>query len=237
MYFRCILYVFYMYFVCILYVFYMYFICILYVFYMYFICILYVFYMYFICILYVFYMYFICILYVFYMYFICILYVFYMYFICILCVFYVYFICIAYTVEEKYVPEKEPTGFFPPPSSAKPMPSAPSLDQVAGDASVETPSVETPSVETPSVETPSRGGIRPDGFVPNSVLIRLLWPQEVLDQEAAKKQAEEVSVYRPPQLTAAQLQQIGGQKKVKYLITFLINLHFYTDQGNYFINL
>ena len=53
--------------------------------------------------------------------------------------------------------------------------------------------------------------IKPDGFIPNSILVRLLWPQKTLTEQ--KERQEEV--YRPPKLTEEQMKQISTVKKVR----------------------
>ena len=49
--------------------------------------------------------------------------------------------------------------------------------------------------------------IQPTGFIPNSVLVRILWPPE-------KIQEMEEERYKPPQLSEDQLAQIASRKKV-----------------------
>ena len=83
------------------------------------------------------------------------------------------------SAKEEWIAEKEPTGFFPGASVAqKPEP-------------------------TPSY--PLDPPLRPDGFIPNSILIRLLWPREITDDMANRE-------YQPPKLTDAQLCQLKGRK-------------------------
>ena len=38
-------------------------------------------------------------------------------------------------------------------------------------------------------------GLRPDGFVPNSILVRLIWPQAVIEMQ------QEMKKYTPPKIT------------------------------------
>ena len=100
----------------------------------------------------------------------------------------------------EYVPDKEPTGFFPPLSEAESKPDF----------------------------TP----IRADGFVPNSVLVRLLWPERALEERQKSKTDDEVGGWKPPQLTADQLAQIGSKKVGLprcYLLSRVLTVAMVTD--------
>ena len=92
-------------------------------------------------------------------------------------------------MEEKWEPEREPTGFFPPASSVSRAPST----QVAG--------------------TPLEAAYAPvpQGFIPNSVLTKLLWPQSAKDELAKKRKAAE---WKLPTFTMDQLDQITKLKQV-----------------------
>lgn len=78
--------------------------------------------------------------------------------------------------ENEYRPEKPPVGFFPPVETAHKL--------VTGDETV----------------PPVKAGC----YVPNSVLVRLLWPVEKLETTAP---------YRPPQITEEQVKQITARNK------------------------
>ncbi len=84
--------------------------------------------------------------------------------------------------KDEYVPDLAAPGFFPPAKLAKRQPTAP-------DKPLQAPYP-----------------IMPDGFVPNSVLVRLLWPPE---QKEALKRA-----YKPPKLTQEQLDLLKKHRKV-----------------------
>ena len=88
--------------------------------------------------------------------------------------------------KEEYLPDLgDQPGFFPPPGIACTKPEKP---------------------DDPPLP------IKPGGLVPNSVWIRLLWPQLV------KKEKSMTETYIPPQMTAEQLAQIAGLKKVSSCI-------------------
>ena len=91
-----------------------------------------------------------------------------------------------YIAKDVYKPEKEPTGFFPPAHTA----------------------------HQPCESDEERPPIKPDCYVPNSVLLRLLWPQHELEE--AKNPEKE---YRPPGLTDKQLKQIAALNE-KVMLTF-----------------
>ncbi|XP_064640581.1 WD repeat-containing protein 97-like [Lineus longissimus] len=82
------------------------------------------------------------------------------------------------------------TGFFPPPETAKKQ------------------------EKKPDEPLKAQYPLRPDGFIPNSILARLLWPPE---QKAAINKA-----YRPPMMNDKQMEQIKKmQKKSERAITKL----------------
>ena len=100
---------------------------------------------------------------------------------------------VVLSVKDVYVPEMQ-TGFFPPPSTAaKPAKAAP--DQ--------------------PLEPPYR--IAPDGFIPNSILTRLLWPEKVRREEKP---------YRPPMMNEEQMRMIAKMNKVRSHIAAALNNHF-----------
>ncbi|XP_052231228.1 WD repeat-containing protein 97-like isoform X3 [Dreissena polymorpha] len=86
---------------------------------------------------------------------------------------------------EAYKPEKEPTGFFPPAKEA--------------------------TRPKPPEDSPLKAAypLRPSGFVPNSILIKLLWPQEAKDRMQRKKQVE----WKLPSFSEEQLAAINKVKK------------------------
>ncbi|XP_074656785.1 WD repeat-containing protein 97-like [Tubulanus polymorphus] len=93
-----------------------------------------------------------------------------------------------------YRPEIGATGFFPPANLAKRQP-----------ALVGAPCA---AAESAAPDKPLRAAYyptMPDGYVPNSILTRLLWPPE---QKAAIKKA-----YKPPKLNREQLELIKKLKK------------------------
>lgn len=99
--------------------------------------------------------------------------------------------------EPPWVPEIEPTGFFPPLSTARrPKPPKPKKEEREDGSS------------DASEEDDTNPPIHPSGFIPNSILLRLLWPPEEI-QESRE------SPYRPPQLTESQLAEIATRKKVR----------------------
>ena len=99
--------------------------------------------------------------------------------------------CATEKPEDPFILGQEPLGFFPPPHRKRP-----SHLSVADDAHRLPPA---------------------DGFIPNSVLIRLLFPEKTLIEEAA-------ATYRPPRLTAAQIEYISQFKQTVQCLIFLILL-------------
>ncbi|XP_053401290.1 WD repeat-containing protein 97-like isoform X3 [Mercenaria mercenaria] len=87
--------------------------------------------------------------------------------------------------KEEYHPEREPTGFFPPASEA--------------------------TRPTPPEDSPLKAAyhLAPNGFVPNSILIKLLWPQEAKDKMAQRKKEE----WKLPSFSEAQLAAINKVKQ------------------------
>lgn len=59
----------------------------------------------------------------------------------------------------------------------------------------------------PNYETKQKYIIPPSGFIPNSILIKLLWPQDEV------KKLEE-DLYKPPVLTGDQLDMLQHMDKV-----------------------
>ncbi len=100
--------------------------------------------------------------------------------------------CFFFLAEKaQYVPEKEPTGFFPGASTAR----------HCGEGDQDQPP------------------IKADCYVPNSILLRLLWPPQAI--ENAQKKDDE---YRPPGLTEEQMKQIAAlNKKVGILFSEIFN--------------
>ena len=95
-----------------------------------------------------------------------------------ICKFLCYF-CAAEKPEDPFIPGPEPLGFFPPPHRKRP----PHLF-VADNAHRLPPA---------------------DGFIPNSVLVHLLFPE--------KTETEEEEAYRPPGLTDSQIESINQFKQ------------------------
>ncbi|KAL4234274.1 hypothetical protein ACF0H5_005924 [Mactra antiquata] len=87
--------------------------------------------------------------------------------------------------EEVYSPEKEPTGFFPPASEA--------------------------TRPTPPDDSPLKAvhPLQPNGFVPNSILIKLLWPQEAKEKMEQKKKEQ----WTLPTFSDAQMAAINKAKQ------------------------
>ena len=84
--------------------------------------------------------------------------------------------------ERQFIPSDQP-GFFPAPSTArKPM----------------------------EAKEPEHLPIQAGGFVPNSVLARLLWPQLVKPEKEKKQKG---TSYMPPSMTKEQLAQIAAHNK------------------------
>ncbi|XP_066288526.1 WD repeat-containing protein 97-like isoform X2 [Branchiostoma lanceolatum] len=132
--------------------------------------------------------------------------------------------------EEPYMPERGPLGFFPPATAAvKSLPSTPvttialdrekkisreptgieSLPEKPTEEDVEEVKEEKKEEEEEEKEEkpPMTYVINPSGFIPNSILVRLLWPAEEMEKQK-KKQTE----WKPPTLTAEQLAQIDGNR-------------------------
>lgn len=101
--------------------------------------------------------------------------------------------------EAPWVPEIEPKGFFPPLSTAR-RPRPPKREARDGRR------YEEVEGEEGGINPP----IHPSGFIPNSILLRLLWPPE-------ERKISTESPYRPPQLTESQLAEIATRKKVSWL--------------------
>ncbi|XP_033626173.1 WD repeat-containing protein 97-like isoform X4 [Asterias rubens] len=110
--------------------------------------------------------------------------------------------------------DREPSGFFPHPSTVRrpKPPEQPTIfetqlkEEDYEDGIRETvEQVEVPP--PPSKQKPTRLPINPSGFIPNSVLIRLLWPSE--ETEKMKEQ------YKPPSLSDDQLAQIAKRRRPK----------------------
>ncbi|CAH1779292.1 unnamed protein product [Owenia fusiformis] len=123
--------------------------------------------------------------------------------------------------EAPWEPEREPTGFFPPPSSAirtdtELLDQSNFLDPSRGPTFLTEPKQSFLLPELPIKEQSESASpappmtpkpqfvINPNGFIPNSILVKLLWPEEV------KEDLETSSEYRPPSLTAEQMAQIEG---------------------------
>ena len=87
------------------------------------------------------------------------------------------------SAKDVYRPEKEPTGFFPSAHTAR----------------------------QPSESDEEKPPIKPDCYVPNSVLLRLLWPPKEFEKEPEE--------YRLPGMTDEQMKQIAAlNAKVSVLI-------------------
>ncbi|XP_071824021.1 uncharacterized protein [Apostichopus japonicus] len=99
--------------------------------------------------------------------------------------------------EAPWVPEIEPNGFFPPLSTAR-RPRPPKREARNGGGR----RYEEVEGEEGGINPP----IHPSGFIPNSILLRLLWPPE-------ERKISTESPYRPPQLTESQLAEIATRKK------------------------
>ena len=103
------------------------------------------------------------------------------------------------SAKDVYKPEKEPTGFFPPAHTA----------QQGCDSGEE------------------KAPIKPDCYVPNSVLLRLLWPPKEL--EATQNPEKE---YRPPGMTEEQMKQIAALNEK---VNDAFQIFFHTGVGFYLL--
>ncbi|XP_078609393.1 uncharacterized protein LOC144880786 isoform X1 [Branchiostoma floridae x Branchiostoma japonicum] len=128
--------------------------------------------------------------------------------------------------EDPYMPERGPLGFFPPSTAAvksvpttaasldrdKKMSREPtgiqSLPEGPTEEEIEEVKEEKKEEEEEEEKPPMTYVINPSGFIPNSILVRLLWPAEEMEKQ--KKAQEE---WKPPTLTAEQLAQIEGSRK------------------------
>ena len=104
-----------------------------------------------------------------------------------------------YSTEASWEAEREPTGFFPPASTAR---------TVSRQTADESSQRELPALKPPL--EPAFAPINPSGFIPNSILIHLLWPP----REEEEEEGEEIGVYKPPQLSQEQLNQIASLQAV-----------------------
>jgi len=85
-------------------------------------------------------------------------------------------LCAAEKPEDPFIPEMEPVGFFPPPQRKR---------------------LPHPFVVDDTHRLPPT-----DGFIPNSVLIRFLFPEKTLAEE-------EQLVYRTPGLAASEIEYMN----------------------------
>ncbi|XP_022106675.1 WD repeat-containing protein 97-like isoform X2 [Acanthaster planci] len=115
--------------------------------------------------------------------------------------------------EASWKPEREPSGFFPHPSTVRRPPKPSELPRVFETQLREEDyedgiraTVERIEAQKP-VPQPPRLPINPSGFIPNSVLIRLLWPPEETEKMKEK--------YKPPTLSDDQLAQIASRRRPK----------------------
>jgi len=92
------------------------------------------------------------------------------------CKFVCCFLCTVEKTEDPFIPEPEPVGFFPPPQRKRPP---------------------FPFVADAAHRLPPA-----DGFIPNSVLIRLLFPEKTLAEQ-------EESKCRTPGLTSSQMENMN----------------------------
>ena len=95
-------------------------------------------------------------------------------------------------MEEEYKPEREPTGFFPPASAV-----------------ARTPATELEGTPMQAAYTPVA-----QGFIPNSVLTKLLWPQAAKEKHAEQKREE----WKLPEFSPEQMEQISKLKQVGSVI-------------------
>ena len=112
-----------------------------------------------------------------------------------LCILHLY-----HSTEAGWEAEREPTGFFPPASTAR---------TVSRQTAEESSKRELPALKPPL--EPAFAPINPSGFIPNSILIHLLWPPR---EEEEEEEGEEIGVYKPPQLSQEQLNQIASLQAV-----------------------
>ena len=134
--------------------------------------------------------------------------------------------------EAPWEPELEPSHFFPHPSTAKPLEDGigpvpiyvgrhnklldeedEGLGSLGETTGPEDDEEEDAMEDGEQVQRRKPGfPIQPTGFIPNSVLVRILWPPD-------KIQEMEDERYRPPQLSDEQLAQIGSRKMVSFGMT------------------
>ncbi|XP_038077425.1 WD repeat-containing protein 97-like isoform X3 [Patiria miniata] len=118
--------------------------------------------------------------------------------------------------EASWKPEREPSGFFPHPSTVRRPPKPQDLPGIFETQLREEDyedgiraTVERVEVRKPAPQPPLALPINPSGFIPNSVLIRLLWPPEETEKMKEK--------YKPPSLSDDQLAQIAVRRRPKSL--------------------
>lgn len=93
------------------------------------------------------------------------------------------------------MPEQEPVGFFPPASEA--------------------------TRPKPPEDSPLKAAypITPSGFVPNSILVKLLWPQPAKDKFASGRKEE----WKLPSFSDEQLAAIEKVKQVISILNFFFH--------------
>lgn len=62
----------------------------------------------------------------------------------------------------------------------------------------------------PNFEPKDKFLINPQGFIPNSILMRFLWPQEEVEKQKS------MNVYKPPDIPPEMLALAEEKKKVDY---------------------
>lgn len=87
------------------------------------------------------------------------------------------------TEENPFKPEREPTGFFPPINKAS-----------------------RPATAAEEPLMPAYQSATTSGFVPNSVLVKILWPPPPPQPEKSQES------WRPPSLSDGQLEEIEKEK-------------------------
>lgn len=97
------------------------------------------------------------------------------------------------TEEDPFRPEREPTGFFPPINKAS-----------------------RPATAAEEPLMPAYQSATSSGFVPNSVLVKILWPPPPPQPEKSQES------WRPPSLSDGQLEEI---EKEKVFTNFLLLYH------------
>lgn len=96
-------------------------------------------------------------------------------------------------MEDHWKPEREPTGFFPPINKAS-----------------------RPVTATEEPLMPAYQSATSSGFVPNSVLVKILWPPPPKPEKSQES-------WRPPSLSQGQIDEIEKEKVLIEIFYELLN--------------